>query len=58
MGLMMSGHPLALTAVCYESEYYDQSHFIKEVRFFTGDIPGNLRKNIRDVKGEVIIGID
>ena len=47
-----------LTCICYENDYYDQSHFIKDFRFFTGETPGRIKDNLHDVKQHVIIGLD
>lgn len=38
-----SGRFANLTKLCYEYEYYDQSHFIKEVSNFTGINPGSIQ---------------
>lgn len=32
----------SLTQIAYESEYYDQAHFIKDFREFTGTTPGSF----------------
>ena len=37
--LMYSGKADTLTRVAYESEYYDQAHFIKDFKEFTGTSP-------------------
>ncbi|MDF3821245.1 helix-turn-helix domain-containing protein [Leptospira sp. 96542] len=34
--LMLDGEPKSLTQIAYESDYYDQSHFIKDFRKLTG----------------------
>lgn len=44
------GHPLYnLTDIAYQSGYFDQNHFIKEAKKFTGHVPSELlnHKNIR-----------
>lgn len=35
----------SLTAASYEAGYYDQSHFIKDFRLFTGQAPGEFFKS-------------
>jgi AraC-like DNA-binding protein len=48
----------SLTSLGYEHCYYDQSHFIKDFKFFTGKTPKQIRDTIVDVKQNVIIGIE
>lgn len=36
---MMSGNPQALTAIAYNCGYFDQSHFIRDFKSFTGLTP-------------------
>ncbi|HVU93605.1 MAG TPA: helix-turn-helix domain-containing protein [Puia sp.] len=38
-----------LTSIAYESGYFDQSHFIKEFKSFTGLTPSAYLKNISPV---------
>lgn len=33
-----------LTEVCYENNFFDQSHFIKDFKQFTGDTPENFKR--------------
>ena len=40
--MLYSGKVDTLTKIAYESEYYDQAHFIKDFREFTGTNPGEL----------------
>jgi len=47
-----------LTSIGYECDYYDQSHFIKDFRFFTGKTPKQIKGTIVDVKQNVIIGVE
>ena len=47
-----------LTSIGYEFDYYDQSHFIKDFKFFTEKTPKQLKNNLHDVQQKVIIGID
>jgi AraC-like DNA-binding protein len=44
-----------LTDTAYESGYYDQSHFIKNVRRFSGTNPGALQKLLQTVDGKVLL---
>ena len=46
-----------LTYIAHDSNYYDQSHFIKDIRFFTGKTPKEIRATLHDVKQKVIIGL-
>jgi AraC-like DNA-binding protein len=43
----------SLTEIAYESEFYDQSHFIREFKAFTGLTPGEYRKNISGLPGHL-----
>ncbi|HTD40430.1 MAG TPA: helix-turn-helix domain-containing protein, partial [Mucilaginibacter sp.] len=38
--LKQYGHDKTLTQIAYECGYYDQSHFIHDVKAFTGYHPG------------------
>lgn len=38
--------PASLTAVAYDAGYYDQAHFIKEFRKFTGITPSEARQRL------------
>lgn len=42
-----------LTEIAYESAYYDQSHFIREFKAFTGLTPGDYRKNMSGLPGHL-----
>ena len=44
---------LPLTAIAYESQFYDQSHFIKSFKTFTTMTPGEYRQDKSFVKGHV-----
>ena len=37
--ILINEKPESLTQIAYESEYYDQAHFIKDFKEFTGTIP-------------------
>jgi AraC-like DNA-binding protein len=41
------------TSVAYESGFYDQSHFIREFKAFTGLTPGEYRKQMGDIPGHL-----
>ncbi len=43
----------SLTEVAYTSDYYDQSHFIREFKAFTGLTPGEYRKNMSGLPGHL-----
>lgn len=34
----------SLTEICYENNYFDQAHFIKDFKQFTGDTPENFKR--------------
>lgn len=40
----------SLCQTAYESNFFDQSHFIKDIRQFTGESPKALLRNIAEVK--------
>lgn len=33
-----------LTEICFENNFFDQAHFIKDFKQFTGDTPDNFRR--------------
>jgi AraC-like DNA-binding protein len=43
-----------LTSVCYDCGYYDQSHFIKDFRQFTGTTPKHFRTENHSIAGFLI----
>lgn len=47
----------SLMSISHQCGYYDQSHFIKEMKFFTSTIPRQLRANLYNVKKDVIIAV-
>ena len=55
---MNGNHTGSLTSIGYESDYFDQSHFIKDFRFFTGKTPKQIMDTIVDVHQNVIIGVE
>lgn len=34
----------SLTEICYENHFFDQAHFIKDFKQFTGDTPENFKR--------------
>lgn len=40
---MVAEKDLSLTAISYQCGYYDQSHFIKDFKYFTGIMPSHFR---------------
>jgi AraC-like DNA-binding protein len=40
--MMAANQFTSLTAVAYEGDYYDQAHFIKDFKEFTGMSPKNF----------------
>lgn len=36
--------PKTLTEICYENNFFDQAHFIKDFKHFTGDTPENFKR--------------
>ncbi len=36
--------PKSLTEICYENSFFDQAHFIKDFKQFTGDTPENFKR--------------
>jgi AraC-like DNA-binding protein len=43
--MMLNENPESLTKIAYGSDYYDQAHFIKDFREFTGTSPKEFLKN-------------
>lgn len=37
-------HTKSLTEICYENGFFDQAHFIKDFKRFTGDTPDNFKR--------------
>ncbi len=44
---MIASPDHSLTDICYESGFYDQSHFIRDFKKFTGVTPSDFMKNSR-----------
>lgn len=43
--LMLNSQPESLTQIAYDSEYYDQAHFIRDFKEFTGISPKDFLKD-------------
>lgn len=43
--LLLNQQSERLTDIAYESEYYDQAHFIKDFKDFTGTTPNQFLEN-------------
>ncbi|WP_414617462.1 helix-turn-helix domain-containing protein [Dyadobacter sp. 32] len=37
-------HTKSLTEICFENNFFDQAHFIKDFKQFTGDTPENFKR--------------
>ena len=46
-----------LTQIAYRGGYNDQSHFIKEIKGFTGRSPGQLKQSLHNIDGKVIVSV-
>jgi AraC-like DNA-binding protein len=55
---LLKNKTLSLTDVAYELEYYDQSHFIKDIKFFTGLTPKSLYNSLHSIKDDVLVSIE
>jgi AraC-like DNA-binding protein len=42
---LLDENPQSLTRIAYESQYYDQAHFIKDFKEFTGINPKDFYKD-------------
>ena len=38
------GNAKSLTEICYENNFFDQAHFIKDFKQYTGDTPENFKR--------------
>lgn len=50
---LMHQHKLSLTAIAYQSNFSDQSHFIKTFRSFAQITPGEYRRKMSPVPGHI-----
>jgi AraC-like DNA-binding protein len=57
LSLLKNEKSLMLTNHAYESGFYDQSHFIKEIKFFTGVTPKLLLAHVQIVQNKVWFGL-
>jgi AraC-like DNA-binding protein len=46
-----------LTGICYEVDYYDQSHFIRNIKRYTGKKPGDLIRQIKSIDQKVLVSL-
>ena len=46
MVLNSLGKAKSLTDICYENNFFDQAHFIKDFKQFTGDTPDNFKRPV------------
>lgn len=44
----------SLTSICYDCDYYDQSHFIKDFRQFTGTTPKHFQRETHTIANFLI----
>jgi AraC-like DNA-binding protein len=40
------GNTRSLTDICYDNNFFDQAHFIKNFKQYTGDTPENFRRSV------------
>ena len=55
---MLSGKEETLTQVAYENDYYDQSHFIRDFKEFTGTNPKDYFGNDQMILSSLIYSKD
>ncbi|HEY5745905.1 MAG TPA: helix-turn-helix domain-containing protein [Chryseolinea sp.] len=56
--MLLSQQPESLTQIAYESQYYDQTHFIKDFKEFTGTTPGEFLEDDKMVLSSLFYAID
>jgi hypothetical protein len=56
--LLLDENPQSLTRIAYESQYYDQAHFIKDFKEFTGINPKDFYKDDELVLSSLIYAKD
>lgn len=56
--LMENAPTYSLTQIAYQAGYYDQSHFIKEIRRFTGKCPRHLVNDLLNVDDLLLLKIE
>lgn len=54
---LLKNKALPLTDIAYELEYYDQSHFIRDIKFFTGLTPKKLYNSLHSIKDDVLVSL-
>ena len=45
MNILLNKESKSLTEIAYKSDYYDQAHFIKDFKEFTGTTPKDFLKD-------------
>jgi AraC-like DNA-binding protein len=55
---LMKATKLSFTDLAYELDYFDQSHFIKDTKLFTGLSPGKLHNSLYCIKADVLVSIE
>ncbi len=54
---LLKSKTLSLTEIAYELDYYDQSHFIKDINFFTGLPSKKLYHSLHNIKDDVLVSV-
>ena len=55
---MKGGRPARLADLAIECGYYDQAHFIRDVRQFAGISPGELARSVTPAGGFLVSDLD
>lgn len=56
LNLFKTNH-LSLTDIAHQLNYYDQSHFNKDFKLFTGLTPGQVHRSLHNIKDDVMVSI-
>lgn len=56
--MLLNQPPGNLTRIAYESQYYDQTHFIKDFKEFTGTTPGEFLKDDKTTLSSLFYRVD
>ncbi|MGN7783977.1 helix-turn-helix domain-containing protein [Niabella sp. 22666] len=54
---MLQKERISFTGIAHECNYYDQSHFIKEIRLFTGMTPRQLHSSLHCIEDNVLVSL-